>query len=311
MGLLRFIRRSLFWVLLGVLAWDLYSYGPEKSVAVNAGTTLAARIREASKSITPLVAAAVAELHRYFESREDVASANMFPFMFRPPAKPAQLDEDAMWAIQLASRRTKISTDYLLTTAYMEANFDARARSTTSSAAGMYQFIDSTWLQLMAQHGHDYGWAGFASAIACTPSGRCKYKGPDGLTKVMDLRYDSMTATFLSAELARSNKSDLTKALGRNVKDSELYLAHFLGVSGAITLIKARDRGETRSAAALFPQAAAANRSLFYRGARHPYTCAEFYDAMEARWERGRRAVANLSIQSAPGDQQAEEVPAT
>ena len=290
----RLVRQTFSWALVGLLAWDFYAYGPQKSVAVNAGFTLASRVGEASKNIPGLVDAGIAEAKKLLESRDDIKTANLFPFLYQPLSAPARLDDDTVWAIQLASHRTKISTDYLIVTAYMEAHFDANARSSTSSAAGMYQFIDSTWLQLMAEHGHDYGWAGYADEIACTSSGHCRYKGRDGLTKVMDLRYDSMTATFLSAEFARSNKGDMERALGRKVEDAELYLAHFLGAPGAVTLIQAKEAGSSKTAAALFPGAADANRSLFYRSRRHALSCGEFYDAMQARWNKARREVAAL-----------------
>lgn len=305
MTLFRVARQTFSWAVIGLLAWDYYAYGPQKSVAVNAGLTLAGRVGEASKNIPGLVEAGIAEAQKLLKGRDGVATANLFPFLYQPLSAPARLDDDTVWAIQLASHRTKISTDYLITTAYMEAHFDANARSATSSAAGMYQFIDSTWLQLMAEHGHDYGWAGFAQEIACTPSGRCKYKGRDGLTKVMDLRYDGMTATFLSAELARSNKADMERALARKVTDSELYLAHVLGSAGAITLIKAKEAGSSDTAASLFPAAADANRSLFYRSRRHALTCGEFYGAMQDRWDQARRGVAALI------EQERKHAPAT
>lgn len=295
---LRLIFRTFSWIVIGLLVWDLYDYGPSKSVVVNAGITLARRVGDAGKSIPDLVAAAIDELHKRLEKREGVASAGFFPFVYTRPDAPSRLDDDALWAIELASRRTGISREYLITTAYMEANFDARAHSATSSAAGMYQIIDSTWLQLMAAHGHDYGWAGYAEQIACTSAGRCKYKGADGLTRVMDLRYDSMTATFLSAELARSNRAELTGALGRDVSDAELYLAHFLGPAGAVVLLRAAQESPDKTAADLFPAAAQSNRPLFYRTRHDAYSCAEFYDHMNARWERGRREVQSQARRS-------------
>ena len=286
------------WTVIGLLAWDLYDYGPSKSVAVNAGVTLARRVSEAGKSVPELMSVAIGEIHKRLTRHEDVASAGLFPFLYSRPATPAALNEDALWAIELASRRTGVSREYLITTAYMEANFDARAHSATSSAAGMYQIIDSTWLQLMAQHGHDYGWAGYAEQIACTSAGRCKYKGADGLTRVMDLRYDSMTATFLSAELARSNRTDLVAALGRDVTDAELYLAHFLGPAGAIALVRAVKATPDKAAAELFPAAAQANRTLFYRTRHDAYGCADFYAHMNQRWARAGREVEALARKS-------------
>ena len=49
-------------------------------------------------------------------------------------------------AIRQAAQSTGISFEYLLTTAKIESNFNPSAQASTSSAKGLYQFIDQTWL---------------------------------------------------------------------------------------------------------------------------------------------------------------------
>ena len=48
--------------------------------------------------------------------------------------------------IRQAAQSTGISFEYLLTTAKIESNFNPSAQASTSSAKGLYQFIDQTWL---------------------------------------------------------------------------------------------------------------------------------------------------------------------
>jgi soluble lytic murein transglycosylase-like protein len=49
-------------------------------------------------------------------------------------------------AIKQAANTTGTSFEYLLATAKMESDFNPTAGASTSSAHGLYQFIDQTWL---------------------------------------------------------------------------------------------------------------------------------------------------------------------
>ena len=49
-------------------------------------------------------------------------------------------------SIRQAASTTGASFEYLLATAKMESNFNPKAAATTSSARGLFQFIDQTWL---------------------------------------------------------------------------------------------------------------------------------------------------------------------
>ena len=49
-------------------------------------------------------------------------------------------------SIKQAASTTGASFEYLLTTAKMESNFNPKAAASTSSARGLFQFIDQTWL---------------------------------------------------------------------------------------------------------------------------------------------------------------------
>ena len=61
-------------------------------------------------------------------------------------------------AIQQALQSTGVDFDYLLATAKIESNFNPSAQASISSAKGLYQFIDQTWLGTMKQDGH-WDWA--------------------------------------------------------------------------------------------------------------------------------------------------------
>ena len=60
-------------------------------------------------------------------------------------------------AIQKAAQATGTGFSYLLATAKIESGFDPQVKAKTSSATGLFQFIEQTWLQTMKQSGAELG----------------------------------------------------------------------------------------------------------------------------------------------------------
>jgi hypothetical protein len=76
-----------------------------------------------------------------------------------------------------------------------------------------------------------------------------------------------------------------SKKIGRRPTDSELYMAHFMGVGGAAKLISNAEDNPNASAARLFPNAAAANRSIFYeKGSGRTRSVSEVYSVLATRY---------------------------
>ena len=67
-------------------------------------------------------------------------------------------------AIKQAASATGASFQYLLATAKMESDFNPSAGAPTSSARGLYQFIEQTWLATVKQAGGQLGYAQYADA---------------------------------------------------------------------------------------------------------------------------------------------------
>ncbi|MGH6676040.1 MAG: transglycosylase SLT domain-containing protein, partial [Xanthobacteraceae bacterium] len=81
-------------------------------------------------------------------------------------------------AIRQASQATGTSFSYLLATAQVESGLDPGAGASTSSARGLFQFVDQTWLGTMKQAGAVLGYGRYAAAITHTASGRYEVKDP-------------------------------------------------------------------------------------------------------------------------------------
>jgi hypothetical protein len=180
-------------------------------------------------------------------------------------------------ALKSAAAATGSDFHYLLGTAMRESSLKPSAQSSTSSAAGLFQFIDQTWLGLVKQHGAQHGLGNYAAAISKDADGR--YHAETGSRQsIMALRKDPETAALMAGEYAKSTQGTMRASLGREVCGGELYAAHFLGPDAACKLIKAAGNDPTASAAALFPQAASANKSVFFHEGGAAKSVREVYD---------------------------------
>lgn len=179
-------------------------------------------------------------------------------------------------AIQRASDATGVDFGFLLGTAKRESGYNPHARASTSSAGGLFQFVDQTWLATLKQHGAKYGYARYSSLIERGADGRYHVSGADARKAVMDLKLDAHASSLMAGELASDHAAYLRGRVGRDPTSGELYAAHFLGPQGSARLIEANRSNPAASAASLFPDAASANRAIFYRDGR-PATVGEVY----------------------------------
>ena len=194
-------------------------------------------------------------------------------------------------SIKQASSTTGASFEYLLATAKMESNFNPKASATTSSAGGLYQFIDQTWLGTVKEAGSQLGYGKYADAISKSSSGTYYINDPSMRTSIMKLRDDPDAASSMAAVLTQSNSFKLTGKIGRRPSDGELYMAHFMGVGGAAKLISNAEDNPNAAAARLFPNAAAANRSIFYeRGTGRARSVSEVYSVLTTRYAAAANA---------------------
>jgi len=187
-------------------------------------------------------------------------------------------------AIKQAASSTGTSFEYLLATAKMESDFNPRAGASTSSAHGLYQFIDQTWLGTVKEAGSQLGYGQYADAITKSSSGNYSVNDPGTRQAILKLRDDPTIASAMAAALTQSNSFKLTGRIGRRPTDSELYMAHFMGVGAAAKLISNAEDNPQASAARMFPNAAAANRSIFYDRSGGARSVSEVYSVLSARY---------------------------
>src|SRR5690242_11468596 len=187
-------------------------------------------------------------------------------------------------AIRQAADSTGASFRYLLATAKMESDFNPTAGASTSSARGLYQFIEQTSLATVKEAGGQVGYGQYADAITRTSSGDYVVVDPTARRDIMKLRDDPVASSAMAGVLTQSNSFQLTGMIGRRPTDSELYMAHFMGVGGASRLINSAVDDPQASAARMFPSAASANRSIFYDKQGSARSVADVYAVLNARY---------------------------
>jgi hypothetical protein len=192
-------------------------------------------------------------------------------------------------AIERASQATGVDFGFLMKTAGRESSMNPRAQASSSSAAGLFQFVEQTWLSTLKQHGSKHGYARYADLISRGSDGRYRVDGAEARRAVMDLRLDPHASSLMAGELASDHAAYLKGRVGRDPTAGELYAAHFLGPQGSARLIQAVQTTPGASAPALFPDAAHANKSIFYRDGRAA-TVGEVYANLTKTGGGGRAA---------------------
>ena len=153
-------------------------------------------------------------------------------------------------AIRRASEVTGARFGYFLATAKVESNLNPNAAAKTSSAGGLFQFIDRTWLGTLKEAGAQLGYSRYADAITRTNDGRYIVNDPAMRREIMALRQDPTANSLMAGVFTNSNTRHLTNKLGRAPTDGELYMAHFMGATGAARLITAAESNPGATAAA-------------------------------------------------------------
>ncbi|MES2750694.1 MAG: lytic transglycosylase domain-containing protein [Pseudomonadota bacterium] len=203
--------------------------------------------------------------------------------------------------IKNAANATGTSFEYLISAAKIESNLNPSAQASTSSARGLYQFIEQTWLGTVKEAGAAFGFGKYADAISKSPSGSYSVRDPSTRSEILKLRDDPAANAAMAGVLTQSNSFKLTGAIGRRPTDAELYIAHFMGVGGASKLISKAEDNPGVSGPALFPSAAAANRSIFYNRDGSARSVSQVYAVLTSRYDAAANSQTARSAMASVG----------
>ena len=172
-------------------------------------------------------------------------SLSQFKFSGSPKKKESVVDS-------ISTQR-----DYYSTVRMLESGGRNRARASTSSAYGPFQFIESTWNEYTKKLGKNYS---------------------------LEDRSDYAKSLEIMRAFTEDNRARMMEGLKRPVSNVELYMGHFLGHSGAIKLLNADDNVD---ASKLLVRAANSNKSLFFkRGSNKARTVGELKEEITRKYMR-------------------------
>lgn len=206
-----------------------------------------------------------------------------------------------------ASEVTGVDPVYMMALADKESSFDTSVKSSASSAQGLFQFVTATWLEMIRQYGAKHGLADEAAAVKGHGAG-ITIADAALRKRVLDLRNDPFVSGLMAGELIKRDRSRIEARIGRELKTTELYLAHFLGTASAGKFLSLSAEDPDKVAKAAFGRAARANRNIFTAkdgGKRRSLTVAEVHEKLDGMIDRRLnqyQAIADLAAQ-----QQADE----
>lgn len=213
-------------------------------------------------------------------------------------------------AIKQAAQATGVNFAYLMEQAAAESSFKADAKAKGSSASGLYQFIERTWMTMVREHGDKYGLGDLADKI----DARGRVTDKAARKEILALRNDPEVAALMAGELAAQNQRYLEQYSGKigDIGSTELYFAHFLGASGAAGFLKAYKNNPLAVAADIAPDAARSNYNVFYNSKTgKARTVAEVYAFFDRKFSASKGDVLfSPAIADAVPPAQGDDTPA-
>lgn len=216
----------------------------------------------------------------------------------------ANIARSTLKGIQVASAQSGVSFQYLLAKAAQESSFKTDAQASTSSASGLFQFTRSTWLDVFKRHGEEFGYGDLAGRILTNPSGKLTVLDKATEQNILELREDPQASALFAAAYARDNATALNQSLGRELDATDLYLAHFLGASGAGQMLSAEESAPNIYASHVAPDAARSNRAVFFTETGAPRTVKQVLDLIRSRFDTQMDRFADVAASMAGEDEE-------
>ncbi len=252
--------------------------GPLYSAAMSEFALMSQPLFGAGKNVDQMLqesaAQAVTDSQKYTNRWNNVTPANAF-------------------AVRHAAKVVGVDYGYMMELASAESGFDQGAAAETSSAKGLFQFTDDSWMTMLYLHGAKYGLGDIAKNVEVRKNRddvivSAKINDPLIAHYALDLRSDPRINALMGAEFAKENKMLLEAAMPkRQVNRTDQYLAHFLGSGNAVGFLTKLKKSPEASAAASFPDAAASNKPVFYKPDGTARTLQEVYEVFDKKFDLG------------------------
>src|SRR4051794_16741470 len=145
--------------------------------------------------------------------------------VFEQMRVPRWLAETVVRAAQV----TGVDPAYLMALADKESSLLPDNKARTSSAEGLFQFIEGTWFEVLRRYGPKYGYTSEAEAIQII-RGRPVVSDSTDRERILRLRRIPYLSALMAGEMITTHRQILANKGARDPPFAELYIAHFLGV---------------------------------------------------------------------------------
>ncbi len=172
---------------------------------------------------------------------------------------PVRIRQDLVETILRAAQAAGADPVLLMAIADKESSFVTGIAAATSSAVGLFQFIEATWFTVLRDHGTKHGLAREAALVSSEDILPARER-----LRILDLRKNPYIAALMAAEMLKKDTAEIRARLGRDLTSEEIYLAHFLGPGDAYKFLAKVDTEPRHVAAKLLPKPARANKPIFY-----------------------------------------------
>lgn len=179
---------------------------------------------------------------------------------------PMKIRRHLVQTIVKAAQAVETDPVLLMAVADKESSFITAVQAKTSSATGLYQFIERTWLGVIRDFGAKYGYDKDAALIVPDANDRPSVQDQAERARILDLRRDPYLSAVMAGEMLKRDAGRIALKIGRELTLGEVYLAHFLGPDDAENFLSKVVDQPTSAAATLLPGPARANRSIFFGG---------------------------------------------
>lgn len=210
-------------------------------------------------------------------------------------ASPEVVEE----ALQRAAQATGFNAGVLRRIAERESRLDSTASNPLSSARGLMQFTQGTWLEVVRDFGPRHGLNRQAEALVTDRDGNIGARNWRELQGILRLREDPHLSAILAAERLKKVRPTLEEAQGRTASPADLYLAHLLGPTGARQFLAAVRDTPSRSSLAVVGNAAKPNPGIFERRGQ-VLSVRKVYEEVAEMFEPGTPATAGAAQDTPP-----------
>ncbi|WP_019905452.1 transglycosylase SLT domain-containing protein [Methylobacterium sp. 77] len=191
---------------------------------------------------------------------------------------PMKIRRHLVQKIVRAAQAVQTDPVLLMAVADKESSFITEVQAKTSSATGLFQFIERTWLGVVRDFGPKYGLTQEAALVVSGDNGKPSITDAAERTRILELRRDPYLAALMAGEMLKRDAARIALRIGRELTLGEVYLAHFLGPDDAEEFLASVVDKPKSAAAQMLPGPARANRTIFFAA------------------QRGRRKAASLSV---------------